>query len=162
MLQRLTDRELSYVPEQPFFVPLGSQHIADIDAELPGYDAALLDFGTTLSTEPDEGSAMDAALADAAFTPGDFQAQNYDPINRDWSAMQPGFEAQLTDNENGLGPDPTPGGGDPNPNPGPTPPGGSPSNPPEKQPPNNPIGNPNPPITVPVEPPRAPVSFEPP
>lgn len=132
-MNRLTRNDLDYVPEQPYFVQLGSQHIADLDAELPGYDSAMLDFGSAVGTEPDEGSAMDAALADAAFTPGDFQAQNYDPINRDWSAMSPGFEAQLAENENGLTSDPTPGGGDPNPNPGPQPPGGTaPTVPPAK------------------------------
>lgn len=120
-IRRLTNADLNYVAEPPYFVPTGAPIVHDLDMELAGFDSNLLDFGTALSGEPDEGNAMDQHLAAAAFNLGDFQAQTYDPVNLDYSGFAPGFETQLGSNESGLGTDPSPGGGTPSPTPAPTP-----------------------------------------
>jgi len=125
-MNRLTDSDLNYVPDPPVFGQMAAQPIQDLDGELGNYDLDLLDMASSIASEPDDGSSFDGLLSLMAFNPGDFQAQNYDPINAAHAAFLGSYEAQLVDNENGLSGDPTPGGGSPNPPTAPTPPGTGP------------------------------------
>lgn len=126
-MNRLTDADLNYVPEPPVFAAMGAPDIAALDAEAQNYDLDILLFASDIASEPDDGGAMDGLLSLMAFNPGDFQAQNYDQINADWGGLQSGYEAQLVDNELGLGTDPSPGNPAPSPSPGPNPPSQVPS-----------------------------------
>lgn len=121
-MQRLGDKELNYIPEQPFFVSAFGGEVASMDGELTNYDADLLTMGSSIASEPDDGSAFDGFLGLMAFNPGDFQSTTYDPINLDHSAFTAAYEQQLVDNESGLQSDPTPGSGSQQPSPGPQPP----------------------------------------
>lgn len=122
-MQRLTDADLNYVPEPPFFVQMGAPDIAELDAELSNFDSDLLILGLDIASEPDLGGLWDIDLGLMAFNPGDFQVQNYDSINADHANFLQAFEGQLSSTEQGLAGDPSPGGGSPQPPPGPAPPG---------------------------------------
>lgn len=131
-MKRLTDRDLNYVPEQPYFVQTYGPEMSGVDSELTNYDADLLDMGSAIASEPDSGGTFDGNLASMGFTPGDFQSANYDSINVDHAAFSTGFEGQLQDNESGLQNDPSPSSGATDPSQGPNPPA---AGPPPAQPP---------------------------
>lgn len=131
-MKRLTDHDLNYVVEPPFFVQTYGPEVGSMDGELTNYDTDLLTMGDAIASEPDSGGTFDGSLAAMSFNPGDFQSANYDPINIDHAAFSTGFEGQLQDNESGLQNDPSSGGSSPNPSGAPNPPTGQP---PPAQPP---------------------------
>jgi hypothetical protein len=120
-MNRLTPADLNYVPETSYLVDSSFPEFDQLTGEENGFDTDLLVLGSAIASEPDDGSAFDTLLGDLAFNPGDFQASTYDPINTDWGNFQPAYESALVDNESGLGGDPSPSGGAPQPTP---PPGG--------------------------------------
>lgn len=130
MLQVLTDADLNYVPEPPVFESLAAGILGDAEQWGQSVDFDLLTAASVLGAEPDEGSAMDAALAGAAFQAGAFEGSNYSPIAQDYGSFVPGLDGQMGNFAGGVAGGPAPGGPGPKPKPPdppkqPPPPGGS-------------------------------------
>lgn len=86
-LRRLGDSDLSYVPAPDEFAALAAATLGNAGTSTDGHDAEMQALAVTLAADNSTPGLLDGDLANAAFSPGEFEGREHLGLGIDYTAF---------------------------------------------------------------------------